>query len=213
MSAERRQRRRASPARSRRPAPAPAETHVRALQEKYRELWSKHRQLIRRTAELATDRSGAVSLGLFTLRAADVAVALVNPEQVLVRNGRWQVLERDRTRWRATAREPDAPAERPTLLHLATDAARVLLRRSAPASATGRYERPERGDVFDVRFERIESNDTVGVVVRDVTRLVTAERDLGRLRGVAPRRGLRDSAPDRAADQRNRRADPDDGSR
>ncbi len=206
MSAVRRHRRRTSPARSLRRAAAPAEVRLRALQEKYRELWSKHRELSERAAQLATDRAGAVRLALFTMRSADVAVALVNPDQVLVRNGRWQVLERDRTRWRATARDPDAPAEGATLLHLATDAARALLRRSAPEAVAGRYERPERGDVFDVRFERIESHDTIGVLVRDVTRLVTAERGL---RG-APRRGLRDPATDH---RKSGRADLDESSR
>ena len=67
-------------------------------------------------------------------------------------------------------------------MHLAVEAARALLACSAPAVAVGRYERPERGDIFDVRFERTAApgREVLGVSVRDVTRLVVAERDLRR---------------------------------
>jgi hypothetical protein len=159
-----------------------------ALCAKYRQLAAKHDGLVRRAEQQAEGRLGLVALGLFALRATGAALALADGEHVLLRNGRWHVIERDRTAWRATARDPAAPPGAPTLDRLATAAARTLLSRGAPAIVVGRYERPARGDVFDVRFERLTDGRkrAVGVHVLDVTRLVVAERELRSL-GRPPR--------------------------
>jgi hypothetical protein len=118
-----------------------------------------------------------MTLAFFALQVSDAAYAIADGEHVLFRNGRWHVLERDRTPWRATARDPAAPPAAPTLVHLATAAAQSLLRgRGSPDHAAARYERRDRGDTFDVKFERLAGRRIVGVAIRDVTRLVTAER-------------------------------------
>jgi hypothetical protein len=120
---------------------------------------------------------------MFALRAGDGGVALADAEHVLVRNERWHLLERDRTRWRATARDPAAPSTAANLIELATRAAEVMLAAGAPDFACARYVRAERDDVLDVRFERCPGRPWIGVWIRDVTRLVRAERELAIARG------------------------------
>jgi hypothetical protein len=126
----------------------------------------------------AEERVGAIALALFALRTCRSALAICDSERVLYRNRAWFKLEHDRTPWRATARDPLAPTTAPTLMHLATDAAQGLLARAARPYALSRYERPARGDVFDVRMERMTAagRRVVGVCVTNVTRLVAAER-------------------------------------
>jgi hypothetical protein len=178
VGAAQRQRRTAT----KRPPAAPAAEQLAALRRKYGDLWSKHRTLVRRANRSAAEHAGMLALGLFALRASDAGLAIAAPEHVLFRNGRWNALEHDRTSWRAIARDPVAAAAAPTLLHLATTAARALLARGAPAAAAARYGRPDRDDVFDVRFERLAGLATIGVSVRDVTHLVDVERERARTR-------------------------------
>jgi hypothetical protein len=167
-------------ARTARPARvrSPATAQLRALREKYVELWAKHRAVLGRAAEGVAARAAVQTLAQFVMRVGDLACATASPEQVIVRSARWTSLERDRTPWRAVARDAAAPSSAPTLLHLATAAARALLAASGPPFAAARYERPERGDFFDLRVERIPDQTLIGLCVRDVTRVVVAERDL-----------------------------------